>query len=167
MNRTFIRGAARWARWAARWRRPILIAAVGVAGAAGALAGRLPLHGELSALLPPEATSVRDLRALEGRAQVFGTIIVAVQSDDPARRAAAADLVRQRLEALPRDLILQVDADTSVRDRYAWDHRYLLAPAADLAALRDELRDRKARANPLYVALDDGDAVGRRAVARA
>ena len=57
-------------------------------------------------------------------------------------------------------LILQVDADTSVRDRYAWDHRYLLAPAADLAALRDELRDRKARANPLYVALDDdSDAV--------
>ncbi|MFL5306561.1 MAG: MMPL family transporter [Polyangia bacterium] len=159
MNRIVIRAAARWARWAARRRRPILIAAVAVAGAAGALAGRLPLHGELAALLPPEATSVRDLRALEARAQVFGTIIVAVQSDDPARRAAAAALVRQRLEALPRDLILQVDADTSVRDRYAWDHRYLLAPAADLVALRDELRDRKARANPLYVALDDSDAV--------
>ncbi|HVY36436.1 MAG TPA: hypothetical protein VHM31_00830 [Polyangia bacterium] len=160
MNRLFLRGAARWARWTARRRRPILIAAMAVAGTAGALAGRLPLHGELAALLPPEAASVRDLRALERRAQVFGTIIVAVQSEDPTRRAAAAAQVRRRLEALPRELVLQVDADTAVRDRYAWDHRYLLAPAADLEALRDELRDRKARTNPLYVALDDGDAAG-------
>ncbi|HVY37596.1 MAG TPA: MMPL family transporter [Polyangia bacterium] len=157
MNRLFVRGAARWARWTARRRRPILIAAIAVAAAAGAVARCLPLHGELAALLPPEATSVRDLRALERRAQVFGTIIVAVQSDDPSRRAAAAAQVRRRLEALPRDLILQVDGDSAVRDRYAWEHRYLLASTADLEALRDELRDRKARANPLYVALDDGE----------
>ena len=101
--------------------------------AAGILAARLPLRGELAALLPPDARSVRDLHAIQSRARVFGTVIVAVQADDPGRRAAAARLVRDRLAALPRDLVLQVDSDNAVRDRYAWDHRYLLAPAADLA----------------------------------
>lgn len=150
--------ATTWARWTTRRRRPILLGALAASVVAGLLAARLPLRGELAALLPPEARSVRDLHAVEARAQVFGTVIVAVEADDPARRAAGARLVRDRLQALPRDLVLEVDADSVVRDRYAWTHRYLLAPVADLESLRDELRDRKARANPLYVALDDGDA---------
>lgn len=121
----------------------------------GALSGRLRLRGDLAALLPPGARSVRDLHALEARAPLYGTIIVAVESDDAARRDLAARQVEQRLRALSDDVILQVDADTSVRDRFAWDHRYLLAPTADLEAVRDELRELKARANPLYVAFDD------------
>ncbi|HXU63800.1 MAG TPA: MMPL family transporter, partial [Polyangia bacterium] len=152
--------ATTWARWTARRRRPILLGALATSVLAGLLAARLPLRGELAALLPPDARSVRDLHAVEARAQVFGTVIVAVQAEDPARRAAAARLVRDRLQALPRDLVLQVDADSAVRDQYAWTHRYLLAPAADLESLRDELRDRKARANPLYVALDDDRTAG-------
>jgi uncharacterized protein len=150
-----MRAGEAWALWTARRRRPILAGALLAAALAGTLAARLPLRGELAALLPPDARSVRDLRALETRAQVFGTIIVAVEADDPAHRTAAAALVRDRLRALPRDLVLQVDADSGVRDRYAWEHRYLLAPASDLEAIRDHLRERKARANPLYVGLDD------------
>ncbi len=145
----------RWARWTTRRRRPILVGAALAAALAGLLAARLPLRGELAALLPPDARSVRDLRALEGRAQLFGTIIVAIEADDPAARGAAAALVRDRLRALPRDLVLQVDADTVVRDRFAWEHRFLLASTGDLEAIRDDLRERKARANPLFVAVDD------------
>jgi len=150
--------ATTWARWTARRRRPILLGALGASILSGLLAARLPLRGELAALLPPDARSVRELHAVEARAQLFGTVIVAVQADDAARRSAAAQRVRARLQALPRDLVLEVDADSVIRDQYAWSHRYLLAPVADLESLRDELRDRKARANPLYVALDDGDA---------
>jgi predicted RND superfamily exporter protein len=147
--------ALRWARFTSRRRRPILLAALLAGGAALLVAARLPLRGDLSYLLPPETQSVRDLHTLEARAQVFGTIIVAVESANPGKRLAAARLVRDRVAAMPPDQIVGVDYDRAARDRFAWDHRYLLAPAGDLRAVRDELRERKARLNPLYVSLDD------------
>jgi predicted RND superfamily exporter protein len=156
--------ALRWARWTTRRRRAILAAAALTAAAAIPVAARLPLEGDLSVLLPPDTRSVRDLHALEGRAQMFGTIIVAVESDDAAKRAAVADLLRARLGALPPEAVIGVDADNGARDRFAWEHRYLLAPTADLEVIRDDLRARKARLNPLYVSLDDE---GERAAAAA
>jgi uncharacterized protein len=145
----------RWARWTARRRWAILGGALLVGAVAAPIAARLPLCGDLSYLLPPSTPSVRDLHALESRAQVFGTVIVAVASDDAARRLAAAELVRDRLRALPGSLLIGVDYDGGARDRFAWAHRYLLAPTAELAGVRDELAAGKARLNPLYVSLDD------------
>jgi predicted RND superfamily exporter protein len=147
--------ALRWARWTTKHRRAILGSALAAGLLAGPVAARLPLHGDLSYLLPPDTASVRDLHALEARAQMFGTIIVAVESADPSRRLAAARLLRQRLDALPKDAVLAVGYDNAARDRFAWSHRYLLAPTSDLTAVRDDLRDRKARLNPLFVSLDD------------
>ena len=69
----------RWARWTTRRRWAILAAAAVVGAVAAPVAARLPLFGDLSYLLPPATPSVRDLHALESRAQVFGTIIVAVE----------------------------------------------------------------------------------------
>ncbi|HSY38986.1 MAG TPA: MMPL family transporter, partial [Polyangia bacterium] len=145
----------RWARWTTRRRWAILAVAAVVGAVAAPVAARLPLFGDLSYLLPPATPSVRDLHALESRAQVFGTIIVAVESDDAGRRLAAAQLVRERLRALPSSMLLGVDYDSGTRDRYAWAHRYLLAPTDELTGVRDELAARKARLNPLYVSLDD------------
>jgi uncharacterized protein len=145
----------RWARWTTRRRWAILAVSVMVGSVAAPIASRLPLLGDLSYLLPPATPSVRDLHALESRAQVFGTIIVAVESDDPAKRLAAAQLVRDRLRALPPSMLLGVDYDSGTRDRYAWANRYLLAPTEELTGVRDDLAARKARLNPLYVSLDD------------
>jgi predicted RND superfamily exporter protein len=145
----------RWARWTARRRRPILWSALLAGIVAAPIAARLPLRGDMSYLLPPQTTSVRDLHALEARAQVFGTIIVAIESDDAGRRAAAAQRVRDQLTALPAGTLLAVAADSAARDRFAWEHRHLLAPTEDLTAIRDELARRKARMNPLFVSLDD------------
>jgi predicted RND superfamily exporter protein len=145
----------RWASWTARRRAPILWGALLVGLAAAPIAARLPLHGDMSYLLPPQTQSVRDLHALEARAQVFGTIIVAVESEDAGKRAAAARLVHDRLAALPAGTLLGVAADSAVRDRFAWDHRHMLAPTEDLTAIRDELARRKARLNPLFVSIDD------------
>ena len=151
----------RWARWATRRRKPILWAALVVAVASAPVAASLPLHGDMSYLLPPETASVRDLHALEARAQVFGTIIVAIESDDAGRRAEAARLVRERLTALPAGTLLGIAADSAARDRFAWEHRHVLVPTADLTTVRDELARRKARLNPLFVSLDDDEAGAR------
>ena len=146
---------ARWARWATRRRAPILWSALVVGLVAAPIAARLPLRGDMSYLLPPQTQSVRDLHAPEARSQVFETIVVAIDADDPGAREAAARLVRDRLNALPAGTLLGVAADSAARDRFAWDHRHLLAPTEDLTAVRDELARRKARLNPLYVSLDD------------
>src|SRR5881409_3293050 len=84
---------ARWARWTTRRRAPILWSALLATILAAPIAARLPLRGDMSYLLPPQTLSVRDLHTLEARAQVFGTIIVAIESDDAARRASAVRLV--------------------------------------------------------------------------
>ena len=146
---------ARWARFTTRRRAPILWSALLVAGVAAPIAARLPLLGDLSHLLPPQTASVRDLHALEGRAQVFGTIIIGIESSDVGQRLAAARLVRDRMGALPADTVIDVKYDSAATDRFAWANRHLLVPTADLVALRDELALRKARLNPLYVSLDD------------
>jgi predicted RND superfamily exporter protein len=147
----------RWARWTTRRRRAILGSALLLAVAATPITASLPLHGDLSYLLPPGTTSVRDLHALEARAQVFGTIIVAIDSDDPRRRLAAAQRIHDRLRALPASAVIGVGYDGAAKDRFTWDHRQLLVPTEDLTAMADDLRARKARANPLFVSLDDDD----------
>src|SRR5450432_520367 len=148
----------RWARFSVRRRSLILVAAALVTASALPLALRLPVHGDLSDLLPPETTSVRDLRAIEKRAQVFGTVVVSIASDEPAQRQAAAMLVRDGFGRLPSGLLAGVAFDTQVRDRFVWNHRYMLALTDELTEVRDWLRAQKARLNPLYVALDDESA---------
>ncbi|HEY2901846.1 MAG TPA: MMPL family transporter [Polyangia bacterium] len=147
----------RWAGWATRRRKSILASALLVGMAATPIAARLPLHGDLSYLLPPETQSVRDLHSLEARAQVFGTIIVGIESDraDAAdQRLATAGLLSHRLRALPASAVISVSADSAARDQFAWAHRQLLIPTEDLQAMADDLRERKARLNPLFVSLD-------------
>jgi uncharacterized protein len=147
---------ARWARFTGRRRRAILGTALLVGAVATLIAARLPLHGDLSYLLPPETRSVRDLHTLEARAQVFGTIIVGIESDDAERRLHAARLLQDRLRALPTSAVIGVSTDSGAKDRFTWAHRQLLVPTEDLRAMADDLRERKARLNPLYVSLDDG-----------
>src|SRR4029079_17861394 len=108
---------ARWARWTTRRRAAILWSSLLAAIVAAPVAARLPLHGDMSHLLPPQTQSVRDLHALEARAQVFGTIIIAIEADDPQRRLAAAGVVRDRLAALPAGTIIGVNADSGAKDR--------------------------------------------------
>ena len=145
---------ARWAGWATRRRRWILGGALLVGMAATPISAHLPLHGDLSYLLPPETQSVRDLHSLEARAQVFGTIIVGVDSDQADQRLATASLIADRLRALPASAVISVSADSAARDQFAWAHRQLLIPTDDLQAMADDLRERKARLNPLFVSLD-------------
>ncbi len=148
-----------YARWIDRHRHRIVVASIAIAALGVWLASQLTVEADLSYLLPPSAPSVRDLRAIETRARVLGTVMVAVEAADPELRARAARTLRDRLATLPGGMISSVTFDDRVARRFAWDHRWLAATVADLTAARDALRteldDARLRANPLYVDLDD------------
>ena len=86
-----------------RHRRSIMLLSVVLALGAGKVAASLPVYADFSYLLPPNAESVQHLRALEKRARVLGTAMLAVRSADPERRRGAALAVLGRVRALPQD----------------------------------------------------------------
>ncbi len=147
-----------YARWIASQYRAILAISCILLLAAGAVAAQLPVHADFSYLLPPRAEAVQHLRALEKRAHVLGTLMLAVKSDDPAQREAVAQSVRQQVAALPDDLVSSVEVDRHVARRFAWENRWLFASTQDLAATRDALRGRMNEGfeshNPLAIDLD-------------
>ena len=151
--------AVAYARWIDRHRLRIVTISVAVALSFGWYASGLGVEADLSFLLPPSAESVQHLRAIERRARVLGTVMVAVESSDPRRRARAAHLLRDQLATLVPAAISSITFDDGVARRYAWEHRWLLVSLADLqeasAALHDELDRARLRANPLYIELDD------------
>ncbi len=146
-----------YARWIDR-RRRVIVAVSGLLVVAGAaLARQLPVRADLSNLLPPQERSVRDLERIEHRTQALGLVLVAVSSPDAGRRSAAARALAARIRAIEPALVAEVVIDEGVGRRFAWDHRFLFAPLADLEAARDALAGRmrraKLRANPLFVSL--------------
>src|SRR3954471_16947585 len=89
----------RYAAWVARHHRAVLLTSALLAVGAGAIAAKLPVYADFSYLLPPSAESVRHLRALEKRARVLGTLMVAVKAADPEARRSAAHALRDKLLA--------------------------------------------------------------------
>ncbi len=148
-----------YAAWIDRHRHRILVASFAIVVASAWLASQLSVEADLSYLLPPSAESVRHLRAIEQRARVLGTVMVAVDSADPVARAKAATALRARFATLPPGLVSSVDFDDAVARKFTWEHRWQEVPLADLAkardALRTEIHDAHLRADPLYVDLDD------------
>ena len=151
--------ARRYATWIERHRIRIVALSLALAAVCGVLASRLSIRSDFSYLLPQSARSVKDLRAIERRARVIGTAMIAVQSANPQHREQAAREVRERLLGLGETLVASVTFDRRVERQYAWTHRWLFADLSDLEAARDALADEiaqaKLAANPLYVSLDD------------
>jgi len=151
--------ARRYAAWIERYRWPIVVASIAVAAATGLVAARISIQADFSYLLPQSARSVRDLRAIEQRARVIGTAMIAVESDHPESRRRAAVMARDQALALGPGMVASITFDQRVERAYAWDHRWLFADLADLDAARDAVRreigQKKLAANPLFVSLDD------------
>jgi hypothetical protein len=151
----------RYADWIDRNRVAILVAAVVVAGIGGWLSSKLAIRPDFSHLLPPSQQSVRHLRALEKRAQAFGTAFVVAESSDPALRERAARALEAELEDLDPSLISAVVFDDGPARQYFWENRFLFVPLADLTdardALKSKIREAKLAANPFYISLEDDE----------
>lgn len=145
-----------------RWR--FLVGSLLLVGLGLALAMRLPIETDTSVLLPPDAPSVQDLRAIEQRARATGSLLVLVQAPDDRQRAAAATDLHTRLADGLRGLGVDIVEDDLGARRWAWERRFLFASLEDLEAARDGLARRLERAklkmNPAYVSFEDEEATG-------
>ena len=156
--------AYRYAAFIDRFRWPIMVGALVLTAVSGWLASHLPLHGDFAYLLPQDAPSVVSLHELEKRVKNLGTVMVAVESDDPALRSAAAQDLRDRLEEIQDGLVAEVSFDDGAARQFVWQNRWLYVDLKDLRAahdaLADEIRDAKLKANPLYIDFEDKPAAG-------
>lgn len=144
--------------WAIARARGVIVVSWILALVCGLLASRLDVFGDFSNLLPPDAESVRHLRALEKRTRVLADYMVGVESDDPTARTAAGNMLRERLLAIDHDLVAGITADQHVAHEFAWQNRFLFASLPDLVRARAALQRKLAEANPMYVSLDDDGA---------
>ncbi len=150
----------RYAGWLDRHRRWVIAGSLAFVALAGFVAAQLEVKSDFSYLLPQDVRAVRDLRAIEKRARVIGTAVVAVTQPngaaaDPGVRRKAALMLRDRIRALPKDLVASVTFDHQVQHAYGWTNRWLFAPLPELVKARDALRSKIGKANPLYVELED------------
>ncbi len=151
--------AERLAAWLDAHRTGLIILSFVVALVGGYLASRMPIHADLTNLLPHSQRSVQDLEALQKRARPFGTVQILVEGKDRATRERAGAALAAKLAYLPKELVAQFSLDDGPLHRYVWQHRFLFPDLADLEGARDALRARidraKLAANPLYISLDD------------
>lgn len=137
----------------------IVAIAFALAAAAVPLILQLGLNSAWEALLPENKPSVIDAQRARHRAGGVQTLTVALESDDlEAMQRFATDLV-PRIEALPRELVRNVEWSVRPYETFVEDNRHLFAETQDLQALRDALEERleyeRSHANPFFVALDD------------
>lgn len=149
----------RYVAWIHRHCRAIIGVSLVTAAVATYIAAALPVYADFSHLLPPNQESVRHLRALEKRARVLGTLMLAVKSDDPVQRDLVARTLRDKIEALPADLAPAVTFDEGVQRRFGWNNRWLYMNLSDLERAYEVLHERVTHtalsANPLYVDFED------------
>src|SRR5262245_8801050 len=143
-----------YARWVDRRRWHVLTLSALLSAGSLILALSLPLEADLAQLLPESERSVKDLKVLEGRTRVLGTMMAAVMSTDARLRQRAVASLDGRLRALGPGLVSRTVTDDGVARQFAWSQRYLYAPLDDLRDAHRGLVDRitraKLEANPAY-----------------
>ena len=145
--------------------RPFLFLGVSLllAGASVWAASHLEIRSDLRELLPDDFPSVREVKDLIQRVGGDGTVLVVVESSDgpsglKSAEVAASQLASDFLALGPSEIR---SVESNVRQVEAWyeDHWPLFVGVPELEKARDTLREeikkRKAEANPLAMELDD------------
>jgi predicted RND superfamily exporter protein len=152
--------SVRYVAWLARNTRAIVLVSIAAVVASALLVRfRLPLEADLSHLLPADAPSVRDAETLAARMPAKDTMVALVVAPTPEVRAVVAGQLLNTIRGLDPDLVDSVESDDAELRAYIGANRHLLAPMSELVAARDALAkhvaNAKAKANPLFIDLDE------------
>jgi predicted RND superfamily exporter protein len=149
---------ARYCRFVSRRAGTILAAATALFVVAAALASRLELRTSFSELLPSDDPGVVALTKTQARMGDMSLLLIGVRSPDREANLRYAELLTQKLRALPKTVV--EFAAYNVRDlrSFVEDNKWLFASEDDLIEIRDRLRrEITKRKNPLLVDLSDDD----------
>jgi predicted RND superfamily exporter protein len=150
--------STRYCRFVSRRAGTILAAAAALFVVAAALASRLELRTSFSELLPSDDPGVVALTKTQARMGDMTLLLIGIRSPDRDANLRYADLLTQKLRALPKNVVQF--AAYNVRDlrSFVEDNKWLFASEDDLIEIRDRLRrEITKRKNPLLVDLSDDD----------
>lgn len=131
----------RYTLWAAihPWR--VLGAALLLLGVCFGLASQLRIKGDFVSLLPSQSgTAKRFHAALERKASGASTLVVVMESPNPAANQRFIDALALRLRRLPKGLVTSVQTGMPAERRFFDDFRWLFARERDLRLVRCELQ---------------------------
>ena len=141
-------------------RHPVMVLVVAAAVGLGALvlASRLSLRTAFSELLPSRDPGVIALTRTQNRIGDLSLLLIGIHSPDRAANERYAEVLTQRLRALPRNVVSL--ATYNVRDVRSFFERnkWMYVHEDDLETIRDRLRTEiNKRKNPLFVSLGDDE----------
>ena len=139
----------------------IIIVAFTIAGTGGYLASNIAIKSDFASLLPDNAQSVKDLRAISDRMGGMGTLILEVDGEDLKAMQRFADVVVGKLKTYPKEEIRFIDYKIDRQKAFFEKNKFLYVKQEELEDMRDKLKERirreKLKANPLFVSLDDDE----------
>lgn len=149
--------ARRLSEWLLAHSRAVLAVAVLLCAGGFGLGSRLELQTDLAELLPPDAPSVVELKALAKRVGGTGNIAIALAGEPSALRSYIPKLVAALKQRLGSDLLTVKYQRKEVDDYFQRFAAYYI-PVDHLerwqARLSRVVAEEKARANPAFVELD-------------
>jgi predicted RND superfamily exporter protein len=146
--------------WITRHPVQVLVLAALVTVAAGYLAWHLKLRTAFSELLPSKDPGVIALTNTSKRIGDMSLLLVGIHSPDKAANERYAEMVTQKLRALPGHVVSL--ATYNVRDvkDFFEKNKWLYVAEDDLESIRDRLRTEiNKRKNPLFVSLGEDEPI--------
>ena len=149
----------RWAKiaYAHPWKIVLVALLISIAG--GYLTTKLSINSDFAMLLPEDAQSVKDLKAISKRMGALGTLIVQIQGDDfKAMKRLVDDLV-VRLKAYPPSQIRFIDYKVNEHKKFFNKNKFLYVKIKELEKFKQELKKRiateKMKATGFFVDLEE------------
>lgn len=138
---------SRYTRWAAAHPWRVLTVAFVVLSVCWGLASQLRIKGDFVSLLPSESGTAKRFRAaLDRKVAGASTLVVVIESPDPAANERFVEQLVAELGKLPKGLISGVQKGTAAERRFFEEQKWLFASERDLRLVRCELsreRDRQ------------------------